>query len=78
MIVTIEPGIYFNQALIDECMSSEKKKYLNEDLIRKYYNSGGVRIEDDILITQDGHRVLTTTKKEINDIEELMSKMQQK
>jgi len=72
MIVTIEPGLYFNQALIDNCMASEKKKYLNEQLVAKFYNSGGVRIEDDILITQDGHRVLTTTKKEIEDIEELM------
>jgi Xaa-Pro dipeptidase len=38
-------------------------KYINKDLLDKYYPVGGVRIEDDILVTEDGYENLTTAPK---------------
>ncbi len=38
-------------------------RYLNNDLLEKYYPVGGVRIEDDILVTKDGYENLTSTPK---------------
>jgi Xaa-Pro dipeptidase len=38
-------------------------KYINKDLLDKYYPVGGVRIEDDILVTKDGYENLTTAPK---------------
>jgi Xaa-Pro dipeptidase len=65
MVVTVEPGIYFNRYAIEEVWLKNEKigKYINEDLLDKYYPVGGVRIEDDILITKDGYENLTTTPK---------------
>ena len=38
-------------------------KFINQDLLAKYYPVGGVRIEDDILVTEDGYENLTTAPK---------------
>jgi Xaa-Pro aminopeptidase len=58
-VITVEPGIYFIPELIDRCRAEQKyTPYINYDVVEKYKNFGGIRIEDDILVTQDGHRVL--------------------
>jgi Xaa-Pro aminopeptidase len=58
-VVTDEPGIYFIPALIDEWrQSGHCKEFLNFDLLETYKDFGGVRIEDDLLITADGCRFL--------------------
>lgn len=58
-VVTDEPGIYFIPALIDDWKASGHcKDFLNFDLLEKYKDFGGIRIEDDILITKDGCRFL--------------------
>ena len=58
-IITIEPGIYFIPALIDLWRSEKKfNDMINYDLCDKYKDFGGVRIEDDVLVTTDAHRVL--------------------
>jgi Xaa-Pro aminopeptidase len=58
-VITVEPGIYFIPALIDQ-WETEKKfpQFINYDLLKEYRTFGGIRIEDDILITDDGCRVL--------------------
>lgn len=38
-------------------------KYINKEVLHKYYPVGGVRIEDDILVTHDGYENLTTAPK---------------
>lgn len=58
-VVTDEPGIYFIPALIDEWR--EKKhcaEFLNFDKLDAYKDFGGIRLEDDILITKDGCRFI--------------------
>ncbi len=58
-VVTDEPGIYFIPALIDDWRAQGlHKDFLNYDLIETYKDFGGIRIEDDILITKDGCRFI--------------------
>lgn len=60
-VVTIEPGIYFIPQLIEIWKNSKKHiDFINYDEVDKYIDFGGIRIEDDLLITETGHRVLGT------------------
>ncbi|CAF1157602.1 unnamed protein product [Adineta steineri] len=73
MCLTIEPGIYFNQGLINNAYENEEfKKFLNRDEINKYLHVGGVRIEDDIVVTNDGCELLTVVPRTCDEIEEWM------
>ena len=58
-VVTDEPGIYFIPALIDDWRASGHcAEFLNFDLLETYKDFGGIRIEDDVLITADGCRFI--------------------
>ena len=58
-VMTDEPGIYFIPVLIDEWKSNGHcKDFLCFDKIETYRDFGGIRIEDDVLITKDGCRFL--------------------
>ncbi|MCT4640482.1 MAG: aminopeptidase P family protein [Bacteroidales bacterium] len=59
-VITNEPGIYFIPALIDKWQSEgTNKEFINFDLVNKEYRDfGGIRLEDDILVTKDGSRML--------------------
>ena len=62
-VVTDEPGIYFIPALIDDWrQSGHCKEFLCFDKIETYRDFGGIRIEDDVLITKDGCRFLGTKR----------------
>lgn len=65
MVVTVEPGIYFNDFLIKHFFLSKEKhrKFIVKDVLDRYMQVGGVRIEDDILITKKGYENLTTAPK---------------
>lgn len=58
-VMTVEPGIYFIPELID-IWKAEKKhtEFINYDKLEDYRTFGGIRLEDDILITNEGCRVL--------------------
>ena len=58
-MVTVEPGVYFIPALIDQWKKENKlAEFLNYETIETYKGFGGIRIEDDVLVTDSGHRVL--------------------
>ena len=62
-VVTDEPGIYFIPHLIDLWRSEGHcKDFLNFDLLEQYKDFGGIRIEDDLLITPDGCRFMGTKR----------------
>jgi Xaa-Pro aminopeptidase len=58
-VLTVEPGIYFIPALIERWQGESKhKEFINYEKIQNYLGFGGIRIEDDVLVTQTGGRVL--------------------
>ncbi len=58
-VVTDEPGIYFIPDLIDDWKAKGlHKDFINYDLLETYKDFGGIRIEDDLLVTADGCRFL--------------------
>lgn len=74
MAVTVEPGIYFCDFIIDPLLKNEAtSKYFDIEKLNQYKKVGGVRIEDDIVITETGFDNLTTVPKEIHEIEALMA-----
>ena len=74
-VITDEPGCYFIPALIDQWKEKGlHKDFLNYDKIETYKDFGGIRLEDDVLITEDGCRVLGDRKTPITveEVEEIM------
>lgn len=58
-VLTVEPGIYFIPELIEKYKSENRfNDFVNYALLEKYKNFGGIRIEDNVLITKNGHQVL--------------------
>jgi Xaa-Pro aminopeptidase len=73
LVLTVEPGIYFIPALIDKWRAENKyPEFIDYDKAEGYKDFGGIRIEDDVLVTKDGSRVLgkpiPKTIQELGDI----------
>ena len=62
-VMTDEPGLYFIPALIDKCRAEGKYKgIVDYDALEAYRDFGGIRIEDDILVTESGSRIIGDRK----------------
>lgn len=75
-VVTDEPGIYFIPALIRKWKEEGTDKgFVNFSALEDYYTFGGIRIEDDILVTEDGARRLGSRRLPVtsSEIEDIMS-----
>jgi len=73
-VLTNEPGCYFIPALIDQWKGEKKHaQFINYKEVEKYRGFGGVRIEDDVLITDTGSRILgRPIPKTVDEVEETM------
>ncbi|MHC4145314.1 MAG: M24 family metallopeptidase, partial [Planctomycetota bacterium] len=74
-VITVEPGIYFIPELIDRWKASQKNsQYINYELLETYRDFGGIRLEDDVLVTETGYRVLgKAIPKTIPEVEDISS-----
>lgn len=70
-VITVEPGIYFIPELIDQWKGENKfSDFIDYEKVEKHKGFGGVRIEDDVLVVEDGHRVLgKPVPKKAEDVE---------
>jgi len=74
MIITVEPGLYFNWPELQlHFQDPIKSKFLVAEEIQKYKDFGGIRIEDDILITPTGVENLTTVPSSIDEVEAILA-----
>ena len=58
-LITVEPGVYFIPVLLTPLLASPEGRFLNGPLVDLLRPVGGIRIEDDVLVTRSGHRNLT-------------------
>lgn len=74
-VMTVEPGLYFIPQLIDQWKADNRlSEFINYDKVDQYRDFGGIRIEDDILVTNDGFRLLgKPIPKSVEDVEALLS-----
>lgn len=72
-VLTSEPGLYFVPILIEKWRNEGKfTEHINYNALEPYMNFGGIRIEDNILVTVDGRKVLgNPIPKSVSDIEAL-------
>lgn len=72
MVISIEPGIYFNRTNILRAKADNIP--FNYDVALSFCDPiGGIRIEDDVLVTSNGFKVLSNTPKTVEEIERVMS-----
>ncbi|MFP2926081.1 aminopeptidase P family protein [Pyxidicoccus sp. 3LG] len=71
MAVTIEPGFYRVPAILQDAkLTARVGERLNREVLARYSDVRGIRIEDDVLVTAEGHEVLTAAiPKEASDVE---------
>ncbi|KAH9762825.1 AMP N domain-containing protein [Citrus sinensis] len=73
-VITVEPGCYFIDALLVPAMENEStSKFFNHEVIGRFKDFGGVRIESDVLVTANGSKNMTSVPREISDIEAIMA-----
>jgi len=73
MVLTIEPGLYFVPALLKPALEKPTQAtFLNESKLNDLYDFGGIRIEDNIIVTEGGYENVTDVPKERDDIEKVM------
>lgn len=73
-IITVEPGIYFCRFIIEPYLKDPvHSAYIDVDVLNKYWDVGGVRIEDNILITKHGYENLTPTPKTVDELERIIN-----
>ncbi|XP_070687898.1 xaa-Pro dipeptidase-like [Pempheris klunzingeri] len=74
MVLTVEPGIYFINHLLDQALANPAQScFINNQALARFRGFGGVRIEDDIAVTADGVELLTCVPRTVEEIEAFMA-----
>lgn len=75
MTLTVEPGCYFIDHLLDEALQEDStlRFYLNEEKLNSLRGRGGVRLEDVVVVTEDGCKNFTLCPRTINEVESVMA-----
>ena len=74
MVLTVEPGCYFNDYRLDAAMADPKlRAFLVPSAIEAARGFGGVRLEDNVLVTAGGVESLTRVPRDIGEIEAVMA-----
>ena len=72
MVLTIEPGCYFAMGLMDE-YKVRQSPWVDLKVLAKYIPVGGVRIEDAVVVRDDGCENLTIAVREVDEVEAICS-----
>lgn len=73
MMLTVEPGCYFIDPLLDMALSNDKqKKFIDTERLKDFRGFGGVRLEDDLRITADGCENLTLCPRAAEEVLDVM------
>jgi Xaa-Pro dipeptidase len=74
MVITVEPGIYFIDSVLEPAVNNSAISHLlSLDILEQFRSFGGVRIEDDVLVTPNGAENFTRVPREVQEIENVMS-----
>ncbi|KAM3665229.1 xaa-Pro dipeptidase isoform X3 [Ammospiza nelsoni] len=77
MVLTVEPGIYFIQPLLEQALHDPARAcFINRDVLQRFRAFGGVRIEDDVVVTATGVELLTCVPRTVQEIEAFMAEGQ--
>ena len=74
MVLTIEPGCYFIDFLIDRALTDpEVSHFLVPERINEFRGTGGVRIEEDIIVTETGAELMSIVPRSVEEVEAWMA-----
>lgn len=68
MMLTVEPGCYFIDRLLDDALHDDRRRFLNVERLEQFRGTGGVRLEDDVLIHADRVENLSLCPRTVEEI----------
>jgi len=73
-VITVEPGIYFNDYSLNKALgNTTQARFINQTAIERFRGFGGVRLEDDVLVTDSGIVNLTKCPRTVQDVEDVIA-----